>query len=101
LVPVTFHWNFAEDGEGIKRLRGISIFSKVFKLIQGDRFFLLLSETELWNSREQDTEDRIEQNTEEKRDQETEVGRKNNTDWTEWNRIERTEGEQDTEDRIE
>jgi hypothetical protein len=36
---VTFHWNFAEDGERIKRLRGISIFSKVFKLIQGDRFF--------------------------------------------------------------
>jgi hypothetical protein len=70
---VTFHWNFAEDGERIKRLRGISIFSKVFKLIQGDRFFLL-SETELWNRREQDTEDRIKQNTENKKDQEKEVG---------------------------
>jgi hypothetical protein len=54
---VTFHWNFSEDGERIKRLRGISIFSKVFKLIQGDRFFLLLSETELWNRREQEIGD--------------------------------------------
>jgi hypothetical protein len=41
---VTFHWNFAEDGERIKRLRGISIFPKVFKFIQGDRFSFALGD---------------------------------------------------------